>query len=534
MKAMVHSIQLSNSLALLLIFSNVLLGACDQKQKDNAGLNNEASVETRVDAPADSNLATDDGRSHVVKQSGLHPKTVSAWPSARFATAGTIASEPQRVGDAALGRLALLEEAYVNCGIPENAFRELLSGSNVVEAKGRTSAAQGLPYSNNVFDNEQGVSVVSSNCLACHGTPLFGELVIGLGNEFLDFTNNQSVFAERAGALVSGADAVLAWQRYADRISVIAPFVQMHTVGVNPANNLTFALIAHRDADTNAWSQSPLLPLPPTDPAPVSVPPWWRMAKKPAMFSMGEGRSDHARIMMAASMLCSDSIDELEAIDAYAPHIRAYIASLESPQYPFDIDVPNAIEGKELFEKNCSTCHGTYADDFGVLQLSAELLSEDFYPARIVPIDVIQTDDTLVRFAHKEGAAYSDWFNRSYYGKLAVAAPGPGYMAPPLDGIWATAPYLHNGSVPTVAQLLNSGKRPSYWKHIAKDASEPANFDQINLGWVHEVLSQGKPDHADKSIYDTDLPGYSNSGHLFGDHLSHEQRTAVIEYLKTL
>jgi len=163
-------------------------------------------------------------------------------------------------------------------------------------------------------------------------------LVLGLGNEFLDFTGDASSRVERAGALVNGGSESETWQLYADRIAAIAPYIRTRTVGSNPANNLTFALIAHRDAKTNAWSDQALLPLPPREPPPVSVPPWWRMAKKNAMFNMGEGRGDHARIMMSASMLCTDSVEALEAIDVYAPDIRAYIASLKAPEWPFAID----------------------------------------------------------------------------------------------------------------------------------------------------------------------------------------------------
>jgi hypothetical protein len=49
----------------------------------------------------------------------------------------------------------------------------------------------------------------------------------------------------------------------------------------------------------------------------------------------------------------------------------------------------------------------------------------------------------------------------------ADARAGLGYVAPPLDGVWATAPYLHNGSVPTLAALLDTRNRPTYWRHEA-------------------------------------------------------------------
>jgi hypothetical protein len=104
----------------------------------------------------------------------------------------------------------------------------------------------------------------------------------------------------------------------------------------------------------------------------------------------------------------------------------------------------------------------------------------------------------------------------------------------PLDGIWATAPYLHNGSVPTVALLLNSKARPAVWRRIDLDSR---NFDQEALGWPHEALDYRQLDAApeeQKYIYDTGYWSQTNTGHTFGDHLIDAERHAVIEYLKTL
>jgi hypothetical protein len=107
-------------------------------------------------------------------------------------------------------------------------------------------------------------------------------------------------------------------------------------------------------------------------------------------------------------------------------------------------------------------------------------------------------------------------------------------VAPPLDGVWATAPYLHNDSVPSIAALLDSSQRPRYWRHVL----EPREYDTATLGWRHEALGHGKYGAAGEDearrIYDTSLPGYGNGGHTFGDVLSERERAAVIEYLKTL
>jgi len=290
---------------------------------------------------------------------------------------------------------------------------------------------------------------------------------------------------------------------------------------VNPANNLTFALMAQRDAKTMQWLDAPELPLPPQQVPPVSVPPWWRMKKKHAMFSMGEGRGDHASFMMAAAILCTDSIEELQALDRIAPDIREYISSLEPPAYPFSIDTALAQTGKTIFEQTCSMCHGTYGEQAS-------------YPNRLVDINVVGTDPGLIDFAFAEGSVFVDWFNASPFGELARAQPSRGYVAPPLDGIWATAPFLHNGSVPTIRAVLNSASRPELWHHRDRSSQSKSSYNQQDLGWHFREPNAEELNAAGRWLYDTNRPGYANTGHQFGDALKAEQRDAVIEYLKTL
>jgi hypothetical protein len=102
-----------------------------------------------------------------------------------------------------------------------------------------------------------------------------------------------------------------------------------------------------------------------------------------------------------------------------------------------------------------------------------------------------------------------------------------GYVAPPLDGIWATAPYFHNGSVPTIEAVLDSSKRPTYWTR----SFQSTDYDQAAVGWMFTAV---QPDPTMNRIYDTTQLGYGNGGHLYGDALDDADRTAVLEYLKTL
>ena len=436
---------------------------------------------------------------------------------------GEVAASPQREGDAIAGYRALVNAPYVSCGMPYDAYRKIApetEPSNLLP--GREGRNAELPYALTSHVNEDGVEIVANNCLTCHAAEIEGALVVGLGNEFGDFTQDPRRLALQVGNYVRGEAETAAWKHWADRIEGIAPYIRTRTVGVNPAPNLTWALMAHRDPETLEWSDTPLIEPPPEDPLPISVPPWWGMKKKNAMFYTTIGRGDHAHFMLLASMLCIEDMDGLDAIDAYAPDIRAYITSLEAPPFPYPVDPALAAEGEKIFARECSECHGTYGE-------------EETYPNRVYPVEEVGTDPAYATEA-TNGARdrFYDWVARSPYGDVHSAAPAAGYIAPPLDGVWATAPYLHNGSVPSMAALLSSDLRPKYWRH----ARDPRSYDPEILGWRYEELGAGQsaePDpEARRLIYDTTLRGYGNGGHTYSDKLDDREREALLEYLKTL
>jgi hypothetical protein len=197
------------------------------------------------------------------------------------------------------------------------------------------------------------------------------------------------------------------------------------------------------------------------------------------------------------------------------PDVLAYINSLLPPKYPMAIDNALAKTGEAIFNKNCAGCHGTYG-------------ANGQYPNLLIPQSIIQTD-SLLQSSNYSNPQFVNWFNNSWFSSgdhPAKLVPFNGYIAPPLDGIWITAPYLHNGSVPTLEAVLNSSLRPAYW---SRDFSKP-QYDYENPGWKFSVHVQP----TDKTVYNTRLPGYGNYGHYFGDKFTNTERKAVIEYLKTL
>jgi hypothetical protein len=127
-------------------------------------------------------------------------------------------------------------------------------------------------------------------------------------------------------------------------------------------------------------------------------------------------------------------------------------------------------------------------------------------------------------------------FNRTWLGKKHNFKRPQGYQTPPLDGIWATAPYLHNGSVPTVEHLLNSKTRPRIFTRSYKTGR--ADYDTKKLGRkiteLNKAVDPDLPAIERRKVYDTSKKGQGNAGHTYGDHLSDGERRAVIEYLKTI
>lgn len=431
-------------------------------------------------------------------------------------------AEPQRPGDAQRGYTALLNNDYIGCGVPWSAYSSSFGETDPSDlVPGRNGRNAELPYHFSATTTERNVEIVFANCLTCHASRIAGQLVIGLGDSAGDFTGDTSIAAQLSGFLISDANERAEWSKWSERVTAVAPYIIPTTVGVNPADNLAAALFVHRDPETLAWSNTMLMPAPPTYVTPVDVPPWWNMRKKNAMFYSAGGRGDQARLMMIASTLCTDTVEESQAIDAYFPDIRAYITSIEPPHYPFAIDPALAQSGQVIFESTCSECHGTYGENGS-------------YPNRIVSLHAIGTDPDLARGQGWLSEPFMKWFRASYFGEVARFERPQGYIAPPLDGVWATAPYLHNGSVPTVATLLNSAARPAYWTRTF----DSDDYDPTQLGWHFSALPYGQdnaPDtRAPQQIYDTTQPGYDNHGHTFGDALTEAQRQAVIEYLKTL
>lgn len=424
----------------------------------------------------------------------------------------------QRKGDAKKGYEYLTTGDYIKSGIPYNFFLMAFGKANTNYLK-RTGNNEVISHEYTAVKAFNGEVIVAPNCLQCHAQVFEGKLIVGLGNSLVDFTKKQSTNPQTLGMLEaflkkSAPKQYEAAETFITVAKRISPYLDIETKGVNIADHLAAVLAAHRDPKTFKWSDTPYLKVSNEGIIPTDTPAWWLLKKKNAMFYSGFGRGDFGRFLMASNLLTTKDTSESRIVDERIPDVLAFIYSLQPPPYPNQINQQLASKGRLVFEKNCSSCHGTYGN-------------KGKYPNLLIPESIIKTDPVLFTSSYSS-PEFVSWFNKSWFTEgdhPAQLKPFKGYIAPPLDGIWITAPYFHNGSVPTLEGLLNSRLRPKYW---SRDFADP-QYDYENIGWKYNADSIPV-----KYGYNTELKGYGNFGHYFGDRLTVAERKAVIEYLKSL
>ena len=424
----------------------------------------------------------------------------------------------QRTGDPKEGYEYLVKGDYVKRGIPYNIFL-FGAGLSMKDDLQRGGINKNISYEYTAIKAKNGEILVAPNCLQCHAQVFDDRLIIGLGNSLADFTQSEKFNAANIELLekVLKQNAPSQYEAALNFLKVskaIAGHLYADAKGVNIADRLAAVLVAHRDPITFEWKDEPQMSIP-KEVIPTDTPPWWLLKKKNAMFYNGFGRGDFGRFLMASNLLTVTDTAESREVNQHMPDLLAYIYSIEPPAFPKPVNQELALQGSIIFQQNCSGCHGTYGEN-------------ETYPNLLIPQSMIGTDSMLYK-SNYSNPQFVNWFNKSWFTKgenPARLEPFAGYIAPPLDGIWITAPYLHNGSIPTLEAVLNSKLRPTYW---SRDFEKPQyNYD--NPGWVYKTETRS----ANSSVYNTTIPGYGNYGHYFGDHLSAAQRKAVIEYLKGL
>ena len=336
-------------------------------------------------------------------------------------------------------------------------------------------------------------------CMQCHGgrLPGSGESMIGLPNSELD----AATFAEDLARVFGFAADQSRLGRTRGR-----------------TNAMVFAIELFRQRNEDLSKRATPLDMGPYKSADLDAVPWWHLKKKRRLYTDGGITGDFVRPIMQFT-LAGPAGEEIRSWEAEFVEILAYLRSIQPPRYPWPVDQRVAAEGRKVFERTCAPCHGTYGPG-----------SE--YPNRVVPIAQIGTDPLRLTAVTRE---FRNYYNRTWFGEKAHSEEEPaGYIAPPLDGIWASAPYFHNGSVPTVYGVLAPEARPRIFRRVGA----PKAYDTRDLGFEVEVLdappARELPAEARRRVIDTAQPGLGNQGHPFARLLSEAEKRQVVEYLKTL
>jgi cytochrome c5 len=212
-------------------------------------------------------------------------------------------------------------------------------------------------------------------------------------------------------------------------------------------------------------------------------------------------------------------------IPAMRPVMQWLGRSYQPPSFPGAVDSARMRAGAAVYASRCAKCHGTYGEGS-----PRPLVS---YPNALIEQSAMGTDSA--RWTMVDDALV-ERLERSAYGRHMRSQRTGGYVAPILSGLWATAPYLHNGSVPTLWQLLTPADRPARFLV----GGHALDFTQVGIAGVHWTddtwrYPAGYVPWSIPELYDTRAAGLSNGGHALPSRgLGAPEKWALIEYLKTL
>ncbi len=383
------------------------------------------------------------------------------------------------------------------------------------------------------FSNPKKSDKWEMNCMACHAgtvpSPTGPQFVIGAPNNNLDLMGFMQ-------------DRIRLAIHYPTRSSfTLQDFVSIplykKILNDNPSNLTRGTFNVWRTADIYLNLRNPDLSLNAinlgwlligksvsygSQPADMDPPTWWNTKFRNRLWIDGFAPKE-AKMNALQIMHPENPIGEMEQTFV---DVLSFIEQIEAPRYPFPIVTSAAERGRKVFHNKCHHCHGSYENQ--VVD----------YPNKTIPLEQLGTDPVrlLTGLSTEYKRAVKDtWVAQGGSGDIRDKADG--YMAPPLTGVWASAPYFHNGSVPTLHGVLFPDQRPKIWK------ANHSRYDEAKGGLLVEEYTREQMASANRSendsiekrrYYDTSLNGKSNAGHTFPARLSIEERMDLLEFLKTL
>lgn len=231
-----------------------------------------------------------------------------------------------------------------------------------------------------------------------------------------------------------------------------------------------------------------------------------------------------------------------------AAFAETLLENLSAPVYPFAVDMDKAKKGSDLYQLNCGACHRSHNGEVyrvGTDSGRAHVVTDAIARVARYGFTKICSPDKSVDMpgmgsikpcAKFEGVSLVD------KAEFAMMSPAQhdGYNALPLGGVWAQAPYLHNGSVPTLYHLLIPKERPVIFMKSRLD------YDQQLMGFSWAITANKHDTKEEGYQFDTQaIQAFSNAGHdkdiTIGQHHykldwsdDKEGAMAIIEYMKTL
>jgi Cytochrome C oxidase, cbb3-type, subunit III len=232
------------------------------------------------------------------------------------------------------------------------------------------------------------------------------------------------------------------------------------------------------------------------------------VATKPQVFAA------IASFFMVPSMGMSDV--RAEAAIPQLTEVMGFLKTYRPPGFPSTVDMVAAAEGSKIYARACAACHGSYDDNITAPRLAlfpnwAGDVGTDMSRAKAFdPALAVRVNNTIHGQRHMEAAST---------GRLA---------APLLTGIWASGPYLSNGSVPTLRHLLEPDTRPAKFM----TGGHTLDLDKVGIG---EIMESNSTRHGTAVVIDTSMPGFSNRGHADQvSGLTAPERDALLAFLKLL
>lgn len=416
--------------------------------------------------------------------------------------------------------------------------------------------------------NRNGAPGFTLSCAACHSSQLFGRPILGLTNRFpranLFFIHGQSALQK----IHPGVFALLTGATRAEKTMYADSRARMGSIGLKRPETLgldtSLAQVAlslarraptpwaERDRRFESEPRATLL----DDLIPDSKPAvWWNVKYKTRFLSDASVISGNPIFTnflwneIGRGVDLPELVEWLQTQSSIVEELTTAVFATEAPKWSAYLDaslisVERAKRGEAIFNTNCNHCHGTYEKAWSMEVPDRPLIET----VRVRYFEKTRTYDVGTDSGRRFGMrALAVALNPLEFSKRfgIVIEEQKGYVAPPLEGIWARFPYFHNNSIPNLCALMTPpAARPMTYRS-GEVLDRERDFDSNCVGYP---LGDATPDHwskvidKDDHLYDARRPGMSNAGHyerIFtnrdgSERYTDEQKRDLIEFLKTL